>query len=179
MPSESANAGTARTAVIDFEASALGPDSYPIEVAWGWVDTFEIESHLIRPTELWLELGRWDAFAESDIHKISRAELLERGKPVDIVAERMVTALSGHGVYSDAPYFDGEWLEVLFRAAERPLPMVIESIDLPLRARFDVETAWEAEEAAKTNCPPTHRAADDVRHLLEIFRLAAAATGDR
>ncbi len=178
MPGESASAGAARTVVIDFEASAFGPFSYPIEVAWGWVDTFDIESHLIRPTETWLDLGEWDEVAEREIHKISRADLQKRGKPVDAVAERMIAALSGHGVYSDAPWFDGEWLATLFRAADRPVPVLIESIDLPLRARFDIETALEAEQAAKTSFPPTHRAADDVRHLLEIFRLAAAATRD-
>ena len=165
-----------RHAMLDFEASALGHGSFPIEVAWGWVDTFEIESHLIRPTEEWLELGYWDEFAESEIHKIGRAELLDIGAPVEAVAERMIAALSGHAVYSDGPEFDGEWLATLFRAADRPAPIGIESIDVLLRAQFDVETAWEAEKAAQKSCPPTHRAGDDVRHLLEIYRLASAAT---
>jgi hypothetical protein len=176
MAHETGSGGDIRHAFMDFEASALGPGSYPIEVAWGWVDTFEIESYLIRPTDEWLESGHWDEVAEDEIHKLSQAQLLKDGVPVETVAERMIAVLAGNAAYSDGPRFDGEWLDKLFQAAGRRRPVEIESIDVLLRARFDIEVAWAAEEEAKKTCPPTHRAADDVRHLLEIYRIAADRT---
>lgn len=172
MVLDTGGGGDIRHAFMDFEASALGPGSYPIEVAWGWVDTFEIESYLIKPTDQWLESGYWDEIAEAEIHKISKARLCKDGVPVEAVAERMIAALAGNAAYSDGPRFDGEWLDKLFQAAGKRRPVEIESIDVLLRARFDIEVAWAAEEEAKKSCPPTHRAADDVRHLLEIYRLA-------
>lgn len=179
MADEAGDGAEIRHAMLDFEASGLGPGSYPIEVAWGWVDTFQIESCLIRPADDWLEFGLWDEIAETEIHKIGRARLLREGVPVEIVARHMTSALEGHAVYSDGPRFDGEWLDTLFRAAGRPPPIMIQSIDVLLRARFDIDVAFEAEKAALKSCPPTHRAADDVRHLLEIYRLASADAQQR
>ncbi len=163
-----------RHAVIDFEASGLGWGSFPIEVAWGWLDTFEVDSYLIKPTDEWLETGLWDWYAEAEIHRISRDRLVAEGTPVTVVTERMMTALSEHAVYSDAPPFDGDWLDTLFEAVGRKPPVRIESIDGFFCDRFDIEFVETAKEAAKLSCPPTHRAADDVRHLLEVFRLASA-----
>lgn len=90
-----------------------------------------------------------------------------------MVANRMMAALSGHGAYSDAPPFDGDWLGTLFRAAGMAPPVTIESIDELLHRRFDFATIGYAKEAARKSHPPIHRAAEDVRHHLEVFRLAS------
>jgi hypothetical protein len=52
---------------LDFEASGLGPGSYPIEVAIADCESGECTSWLIRPTETWLSEGIWseDSF---DVH---------------------------------------------------------------------------------------------------------------
>ncbi len=62
-------------AFLDFEASGLGPDSYPIEVAWGFFGIETTFSYLIRPAEHWTD---WDPVAE-DLHELSRATLFEAG----------------------------------------------------------------------------------------------------
>jgi len=102
-------------AFLDFEASSLGKQGYPIEVAWVLIDGQE-ESHLIRPDPSWND---WDDEAER-IHGISRNRLVVEGRMVDDVAQRMMDALSGHTLYATAPSWDGKWLSKLLRAAGLP-----------------------------------------------------------
>jgi hypothetical protein len=100
---------------IDFEASSLSKNSYPIEVAWVFEDGAS-EAWLIRPAPAWTE---WDARAER-IHGIPRALLEREGEPHDRVAARMVEALTGHDLLASAPSWDGKWLSALLRAAGLP-----------------------------------------------------------
>jgi hypothetical protein len=102
-------------AFLDFEASSLGKHGYPIEVAWVFGDGQE-ESHLIRPAPTWTD---WDAGAEA-VHGISRGELAAEGAPLETVAQRMVTVLTGATLYATAPSWDGKWLSKLLRAAGLP-----------------------------------------------------------
>jgi hypothetical protein len=100
---------------LDFEASSLGDDGYPIEVGWVFEDG-RSESHLIKPAPQWVD---WDPGAEA-LHRISRAMLQADGIAHDIVARRILDALSEHVVYASAPSWDGKWLSALFRAAGLP-----------------------------------------------------------
>lgn len=100
---------------LDFEASSLSDDSYPIEVGWVFEDGWT-ESHLIRPAPQWVD---WDASAEA-LHRISRATLEASGTSHEAVAHRLLEALGEHTVYANAPSWDGKWLSVLFRAAGIP-----------------------------------------------------------
>jgi hypothetical protein len=100
---------------LDFEASSLSKNSYPIEVAWVFEDGAS-EAWLIRPAPAWTE---WDARAEA-IHGIRRALLEREGEPHDRVAARMVEALAGHDLLASAPSWDGKWLSTLLRAAGLP-----------------------------------------------------------
>lgn len=100
---------------IDFEASSLAKASYPIEVGWVFEDG-RSEGHLIRPAPSWID---WDEGAEA-IHGISRETLVRDGVPHDVVARRMVDALSGHDLFASAPSWDGKWLSALLRAAGLP-----------------------------------------------------------
>jgi hypothetical protein len=101
---------------LDFEASSLAQDSYPIEVGWVFEDGRGGEAHLIRPAPAWTD---WDASAEA-IHHIPRSRLEAEGEPHEAVAARMLEALSAHVVYASAPSWDGKWLSVLLRAAGLP-----------------------------------------------------------
>jgi hypothetical protein len=101
--------------MLDFEASSLSDDSYPIEVGWAAEDG-GCEAHLIRPAPDWTD---WDPQAE-EIHGIARDRLDAEGEPHDAVARRMVEALSGHDLYATAPSWDGKWMSVLLRAAGLP-----------------------------------------------------------
>ncbi|HEY4031575.1 MAG TPA: hypothetical protein VGM25_14615 [Caulobacteraceae bacterium] len=100
---------------LDFEASSLSKDSYPIEVGWAGEDGGE-ETHLIRPAPDWTD---WDASAEA-IHHIGRDQLLAEGEPHEQVARRMLEVLGPHDVYATAPSWDGMWLSKLLRAAGLP-----------------------------------------------------------
>jgi hypothetical protein len=100
---------------LDFEASSLAEESYPIEVGWVFEDG-RAETHLIRPAPGWLD---WDPLAEA-VHRIPRELLLQRGAPHDEVARRVLDALAPHRVYASAPSWDGKWLSVLLRAAGLP-----------------------------------------------------------
>jgi hypothetical protein len=68
---------------LDFEASSLSKQSYPIEVAWVFEDG-ESEEYLIRLAPLWTD---WDPAAEA-IHHIRRATLLADGTAHDLIAHR-------------------------------------------------------------------------------------------
>ena len=100
---------------LDFEASSLGKQSYPVEVAWAAEDGSQ-ESHLIRPAPDWTD---WDPASEA-IHGIPRDVLTRDGTPHDQVAARMIEALSGHDLRASAPSWDGKWLSALLRAAGLP-----------------------------------------------------------
>ncbi|MCD2323403.1 transcriptional regulator [Sphingomonas sp. IC-56] len=100
---------------LDFEASSLSKQSYPIEVGWVFEDGTS-EAHLIRPAPDWTD---WDPAAEA-IHHIPRIELEREGTPHDAVAQRMIEVLSGHDLLASAPSWDGKWLSTLLRAAGLP-----------------------------------------------------------
>jgi hypothetical protein len=100
---------------LDFEASSLAKESYPIEVAWVFEDG-TAESHLIRPAEDWTD---WDESAAA-VHGIARTDLLASGEPHDEIARHMLTVLAGHRLFASSPSWDGKWLSVLLRAAGLP-----------------------------------------------------------
>lgn len=100
---------------LDFEASSLGKNGYPIEVAWMFEDGVS-ESHLIRPAPQWRD---WDTAAEA-VHGIGRERLEQEGEDHERVAARMMDYLSGHRLYASAPSWDGKWLSALLRAAGLP-----------------------------------------------------------
>lgn len=100
---------------LDFEASSLSKQSYPIEVAWVFEDG-RSESHLIKPAAGWDD---WSEAAQA-IHGIDRQLLLDEGEPHDGVAKRMVEALGGHDLFASAPSWDGKWMSYLLRTAGYP-----------------------------------------------------------
>lgn len=178
---------------LDFEASSLSKQSYPIEVAWVFEDGVS-EAHLIRPATGWDE---WDARAEA-LHHIRREQLDTEGEAHDAVARRMIEALDGHDLRASAPSWDGKWMSTLLRVAGLPRHA------LRLRDSDDafVEAAAEvlrghvpANELAETAAnlvallefrgphrPPAHRALADAKQeracWLEV-RAAARALADR
>lgn len=160
--------------MIDFEASGLGPESYPIEVAWS--DPMgRVEAHYIDPAPGWDD---WDPNAEA-IHWIPRHLLRDCGKPVGWVAERMNAALAGQTVYSDAPGFDGFWLGTLFEAAGMDPTFEIGSFwhihpDPTARLPHRV-TSRILDEAEAARGGRQHEADSDVRFLLAVYRLTREA----
>ena len=107
-------------AAIDFEASSLDQDGYPIEVGlalWpapdepvlGW-------SALIRPAGEWTRRGHWSA-ASAKVHGIRGDELLARGHEPARVAAALNAALGPGGVaWCDGGPYDAHWARALFQA---------------------------------------------------------------
>ena len=106
---------------VDFEASSLEQDSFPIEVAWVAEDGTG-ETYLIQPAEAWARAIRagtaWSQTSER-IHGIPLDMLVSEGKPAEEVARRALDVLSEPGArpVSDQPNYDGAWLRDLLDAA--------------------------------------------------------------
>jgi hypothetical protein len=177
---------------LDFEASSLGDDGYPIEVGWVFEDG-RSESYLIKPAPSWVD---WDPGAEA-LHGISRATLEAEGVSHDVVAHRLLDRLSDHVVYASAPSWDGKWLSVLFRAAgiprhamrlkdtdeayvEAAVEMLSANVPLAEVSAIAREIVGHALEAAEQR-PVGHRAladAEQARQIwLEVRRLAQRRRG--
>jgi len=107
-------------AMIDFEASSLDQDSYPIEVGlalWpgpdepilGW-------STLIRPARDWTRRGHWSP-ASAKVHGIRGSDLLAHGRSPKRVALALNEALGLAAVaWCDGGPYDAHWARALFKA---------------------------------------------------------------
>ena len=100
---------------LDFEASSLSKQSYPVEIAWVFEDG-RSRSFLLKPDPNWTD---WSSEAER-IHGISRDVLENEGVRISVIVDEMVTTLSGHDLCASAPSWDGKWLSALLRAAGQP-----------------------------------------------------------
>ena len=169
-------------AFLDFEASSLSKDSYPIEVGWVFEDG-AAETHLIRPAPDWTD---WDPAAER-IHGLSREILQAQGEPVEAVGLRLLDRLQGHDLFVTAPSWDGKWLSVLLRAAGLPRHALrVQNADVAhaaavIRALGSADRAPEILAEARQGLsdePVRHRALADAQQELrlwrEVRRLAAA-----
>jgi len=167
--------------IIDFEASGLESDSYPIQAAWNIGD--EVHSHYINPKFV-PEWQGWSVISEG-VHNIPRSYLYEHGEHPADVAKAMNESLAGLTVCSDAVPFDRNWCQRLFDAS--PYEMEFTFSDFWTKvAEFapsgirDVGsygmTEWTIyllKEARKNTAHlQEHLADNDVRIRMEIFRIA-------
>lgn len=117
---------------IDFEASSLFRNSWPIEVGLAWTDgtTTTSWSSLIRPEPDW-NMDAWstDSAAIQNI----RLEWLHDAPNARDVAESMVARIGDRTVLSDAPEFDQVWLDRLLATMEAPPDIVLKIEDLIFR----------------------------------------------
>lgn len=142
---------------IDFEASGIAPDSYPIEVAV--VSNESIYSSLIKPAPYWTH---W-SFDAQDMHGLTQDQLRERGDTPGAVARNMNQLFSGQVLCSDSPQ-DGFWLDVLFEAAD-----LMPTFELkPLEVFVGREAASEIYRRLPTT--RHHRALNDANVLMNACR---------
>lgn len=161
----------ARIAFIDVEASGLGPHSWPIEVGWVF-ETGDPRSMLIKPADSW-SMTAWEKPAEK-LHGISPSNLVTDGRDPIESALILNAALGDAQVYSDAPDYDSFWLFRLYDAAGvRPNYRLNDLGDL-LRPIWPREPK-ELVELASIGAPHVHRAAQDAKHLQEMYRIACDA----
>ena len=171
---------------IDFEASSLSKDSYPVEVAWVFEDG-RSRSFLIRPAPGWND---WSAEAEA-IHGISREQLDKEGVEVSIIVDEMVATLADMDLCASAPSWDGKWLSALLRAAGHPRhELRLRKSDEAFRDVAKAElgsTISEEDQADLVNAviartepaDPAHRALPDALLELERWKLVRAEAASR
>jgi hypothetical protein len=151
-------------AIIDVEASAPGPGSYPIEVGFVLPCGTPFCS-LIHPEPDW---HRWDAEAER-AHGIRREALYMYGRKAREVARQLNDILRRQTVYSDVREEDASRLALLFETAHLKQRFRIES----LHALLSEEQAaiWHPvkEMVATELAIARHRASLDARVLQMTF----------
>lgn len=157
--------------IMDVEASGLGDDSYPIEVAWQHrFDPTEFDTFLIKPALSW---HYWDAYAEDHIHHIARKTLASDGITAVEAAKRLNASLHGKTVYTDAPHYDRRWIATLFRTAGIEQTFTIQ--DVLLFVPPDKEGTYHR----RFNLTPVrHRALDDVRQIIKCVNYVAPEGGE-
>ncbi len=146
---------------VDIEASGLGPDSYPIEIAWKCEKTGKQDSFLIDPSSVegW---EFWDEFAE-ELHGIEPEQLFREGISAAQACERLNAALAGKTLTCDAYQFDLFWLTRLFASQGLSMRFGIQGIERFLtseqRALYRQRTQYRG-----------HRALKDVEDQLYAIR---------
>ena len=160
---------------IDFEASSLEDNSYPIEVGivvWpardeptqGWAT-------LIRPDPDWRMHGHWSR-ASRAAHGIAMAKLAD-GLDAYEVARTLNVVAQGRTCWCDGGPYDTYWLERLFAAAGLAPAFRLGSWHALLRslsdARRERALAWLEKQ------PSRHRAEADARCLLQALAFAVKA----
>jgi hypothetical protein len=150
-------------AVIDIEASAF--KGYPIEIGvavYRPQKPITLWSSLIRPTPLWSHRLPWDPAAES-IHGI-KLHLLDRAPSAPTIAVEIHQQLIGCAcAYSDNPFHDQRWIELLFETTAIAFPAILTDIAaLANNLRVDRRALFEPDPFQ----PAEHRAGPDADHLL-------------
>lgn len=101
---------------LDFEASALHPRSYPIEVGicrWRRPSApMETWSTLIDPHPSWTAYGIWSDERQT-IHGITLAELVDEGRKPSEVVMILNDLTGGAACYCDGGSFDLDWARKL------------------------------------------------------------------
>lgn len=122
--------------VIDFEASALDDESYPIEVGiaiWaGPMASIRTWSSLIEPAPEWVRDGVWFEAAQK-IHGIAPRDLV--GAPAPTSVMRTLNRILGPGALaiSDNPSWETFWLGRLATAAGMDAAFSIDKLSDRLR----------------------------------------------
>lgn len=159
---------------IDFEASSLREDSYPIEIGvarWASPESpIEVWSTLIRPMEEWR--SRVWSTASQQVHGI-RPEELEGGMdPAEALA--CADAMIDRAAYCDGAQSDLRWLGGLEHAAGRESAFLL--IDADALGSVLHPRRWRRMARWMDRSRPRHRAADDAERLLRGMAVALTRT---
>lgn len=150
--------------ILDIEASGFGTGSYPIEVGIALPDK-STHCYLVKPIDDWTH---WNMGAE-EVHGISRALLIEKGRPLDEVANHLNHYLSSKTVYSDGWGYDMSWLTLLFERANIRMDFKIETLYTLLHD--DQLVLWEKMrlQVIEDLGIKRHRASSDARIIQETY----------
>ena len=155
---------------LDFEASSLDPNSWPIELGVSWITTdFQVETYanLIKPSPDWFE-DAWSPIS-AEIHNIPRRDL-DTAPSVDVVARDFLTILGDRIALSDAPAFERHWLETLLEAAQLVNTVQIQDFDATTFQTFP-DAALDHIYERMTRGRTKHRAGDDSAKLADAWAI--------
>lgn len=151
---------------LDFEASGLSGDSYPIEIGVYGCDDSRFDT-LIKPVHYWTS---WSHDAQ-DIHGIIR-ERLDDGMNVVAVATQLNERYQAKTLWADSNY-DKFWMEVLFEAANLDMQFTVGNLHHLLTEEQSIEFLKHIRR------PIAHRAfqdAFDIRNAWFTYLRAAPMT---
>lgn len=155
--------------VIDFEASALETDAFPIEVGIAIADTRTSEpvvwSTLIKPEPSWNMDQKWDPDAQR-LHRIKRWDLskgLTARKAMDGLNERLP---EGATVWCDGGYYDQVWLATLAKAADIVTSFTLRDVTSILHSEPKIQRDYAA---YLTETKPPHRAGPDAKRIIKAL----------
>lgn len=106
---------------LDFEASSLSPNSWPVEIGLSWLrDDGEVESHAryIRRHPTW-SMDDWSEQSAA-IHQIPHGILESKGLEAPDAAEWFMETSKGRLIGTDAPEFEAKWLRRLLETDRDP-----------------------------------------------------------
>ncbi|WP_050605646.1 exonuclease domain-containing protein [Ruegeria sp. 6PALISEP08] len=175
VDAEGKPAGSKSLIFIDFEASSLSPESWPIEVGIAQLKERRVvvESKLVQPHGTW-PLDDWSDKSAA-VHNIPFSEL-ETAMPADEVAHWLIERVGDHILVSDCPEFDQRWLDRLLSTVNEPVKPEIQAFDRIAWIAFSREEGVLAPGRigrvykTKTNRSTTHRAGADAADLAYAFR---------
>ncbi len=156
---------------IDFEASSLRPESWPIEIGLAWLEGRKVvvKSRLITPRVEW-DPNDWDPKSEK-VHGLQYSTVTTSGSGADEVSDWLLDIVQENALISDAPDFDQRWLD---RLLSRPGPQIMDFdqaawntfSDKGYRASSVLSRVYKT----KANRPTTHRAGPDAADLAYAWR---------
>ena len=153
-----------RPAIIDFEASGFGIESYPIEVGVA-LSSGQKYCTLIKPACNW---SYWDQKAEH-VHGLSVEDLRAHGKPIHLVARELNAFLMDSTVYSDGWVVDKSWLSKLYYQCAMSPSFFLSPLEIILKeAQMDIWTQTKLQVIADLALT-RHRASSDALIIQETF----------
>jgi hypothetical protein len=156
---------------LDFEASSLASDSWPIELGMAWVDAqgmVQSTGCLIQPDASWPQEAWWPT--SEAVHGIARGTLDSDGLSCAQAAALFLAHIPGRVAISDNPAFEVRWLQRLLEAAQARPQAIIQIADMDAffgqtLESAGLDTAWEHLHRHRT----PHRAEADARRMANAW----------
>lgn len=162
-------ADTATLLFLDFEASSLSQNSWPIEIGCSRLINGQTvtRSSFIRPDPTW-ELEDWNPAAQK-VHGIGLNDL-EGAPPAIDVARLLYPDLSTCMVFSDQPQFETHWLNRLLAVADLA-PVPVQHFSQALEEILN-DRQLDFYHERLMRLPAPHRAGPDSARFTEALRYA-------
>lgn len=159
--------------MMDFEASGLEPQGWPIEVGLSWITDHgaaETWASLIRPHAGW-SMDHWSE-QSAEVHGVPLADL-HQAPPAEDVAREALQRCAGRVILSDAADFEQRWLDRLLETIGRAGAITVRDYDAATFGLFEVGLRLERVCQHLARNPAPHRAGPDSRRLAAAWLAAA------